>query len=379
MVPSVTNSSLSLHQVVLMFRHGDRTIAGSTPCWPNDTAVYKCTLTDTSIPNQSRTSTTTNVNRLYRKVYMDNRNYFPGNCMTGQLTDRGYHQEVENGAMYRDYLVEKLNFMPSSFNPNEVFARADDQQRVIQSLESFLLGMYPPGDNEQQIMNIHTMDYDNDTMTINTAMCPAWNNYYNAMKTSPEYLEHLQKYTYPLIEKLEAVLGVSGMKPNDLDHLFDCMTVHLCHEFGIPVSYELYELVKAEANWQKWAQYTYPNRTVNSQVGIGFLIQEMYEWMELGVSGQQFPKMVLVAGHDTTLMPIMAAFGVYQPAWVPYASRVSWEVYKDGSGAFHVRMLFMDKVLDLPGADAEGIVSWEKFMSIVRPLLPVDPAITCFQ
>lgn len=384
MPPLLDNSSLALHQVSLLFRHGDRTIAGQSPCWPNDSAVWNCSLTDTSIPNESRTSSTSGVDRLYRKVYMQGRNYFPGNCMTGQLTDRGYQQELHNGEMYFNYLVNQLGFLPTTFTPKLLFARADDDQRVIQSLESFLLGMYPPSSSgSQKILNIHTMDKNNDTMTINTNICPKWQEYYDEMLQSPDYVQHLNEITYPLLAKLESYVGVK-YQVSDIDHIFDCLTAHACHQFDVPFPYDLYEAVKAEANYQEFASYTYPNRTANAQVGIGFLLQEVVDWMKLSVAGADFPKFVAIACHDTTLMPIMAALDVYQDAWVPYASRVSFEVYKSksskesGGDMFYVRALFLDQVLMIDGADRDGLVPWSHFVSLTDQLVPQDPAKTCY-
>eukprot|EP01094_Clydonella_sp_ATCC50884_P019648 TRINITY_DN3898_c0_g1_i2.p1 TRINITY_DN3898_c0_g1~~TRINITY_DN3898_c0_g1_i2.p1 ORF type:complete len:229 (-),score=53.70 TRINITY_DN3898_c0_g1_i2:135-821(-) len=227
-------------------------------------------------------------------------------------------------------------------------------------------------------------------MTINTNICPKWNTYFSELQTSPDYVEHLQKYTYPLLDKLESLLGMK-YQVSDVDHIFDCMTAHACHEFDVPVPWNLYEAVKAEANYQEYASYVYPNRTANAQVGIGFLINEVFEWMSASVAGADFPRFVTIACHDTTLMPIMAAYNVYQDAWVPYASRVSFEIYKSTQSGehsanaaaytaepFYVRMLFLDKVLMIEGADDNGLVPWSTFASITRQLVPVNPQVTCY-
>lgn len=48
------------------YRHGDRTRAGATPCWPNDSAVWDCLLTSASIPVVKHDTHDITVDRIYR-------------------------------------------------------------------------------------------------------------------------------------------------------------------------------------------------------------------------------------------------------------------------------------------------------------------------
>jgi hypothetical protein len=88
-----------LRQVLTYIRHGDRMIASSGQCWVGDNALYNCTMVDSDIPNTIPRETRTGVPRLYRMENLYNRNFFPGNCMLGQLTQQGYQQHVDNGKL----------------------------------------------------------------------------------------------------------------------------------------------------------------------------------------------------------------------------------------------------------------------------------------
>lgn len=55
---------------VFCFRHGDRTRAGATPCWPNDTAVWDCLLTSASLPVVKHDTHDITVDRIYRDGVM---------------------------------------------------------------------------------------------------------------------------------------------------------------------------------------------------------------------------------------------------------------------------------------------------------------------
>ena len=48
-------------------RHGDRTIAKAQKCWPNDTAVWNCSLAAAATATVKHDQHSLAVNRIYRK------------------------------------------------------------------------------------------------------------------------------------------------------------------------------------------------------------------------------------------------------------------------------------------------------------------------
>jgi hypothetical protein len=96
---------------------------------------------------------------LGREIYL-------GNCMTGQLTSKGFAQQQQNGAMYRRvYSPSGGNaaWLPRSFltaGPAAAFLRADDYARTIQSAEALASSLFPPNSSSSstQLLNMHTMD-----------------------------------------------------------------------------------------------------------------------------------------------------------------------------------------------------------------------------
>ena len=65
-------------------------------------------------------------------------------------------------------------------------------------------------------------------------------------------------------------------------------------------------------------------------------------------------KMMLFSGHDSTLVPVLCALGLYNDEWPPYASYLAIEVAESTTvaGDFFVRVLYNDKEMPLPGAPA---------------------------
>jgi hypothetical protein len=54
---------------------------------------------------------------------------------TGQLTIRGFKQQIANGQMLRQNYIDKLNFLPPQLNTSLLWIRCDDVPRVLASAE----------------------------------------------------------------------------------------------------------------------------------------------------------------------------------------------------------------------------------------------------
>jgi hypothetical protein len=59
-----------------------------------------------------------------------------------------------------------------------------------------------------------------------------------------------------------------------------------------------------------------------AKLGIGFLLRDIYDLFTVTQ-----PKFSLISGHDTTIFPILAALGVFDGLWPPYAARIVFELY----------------------------------------------------
>ena len=57
---------LFVNQHIFTHRHGDRTRAGASPCWDNDTAEWDCLLSSASIPTIKHDTHDIEVARVYR-------------------------------------------------------------------------------------------------------------------------------------------------------------------------------------------------------------------------------------------------------------------------------------------------------------------------
>ena len=69
---------------------------------------------------------------------------------------------------------------------------------------------------------------------------------------------------------------------DDLDHFANCLRTHKCHDQPWPqgMTEELYNMTWQEFSWQMFNMFAYPSVQANAQVGIGFLLKEIWQVKE---------------------------------------------------------------------------------------------------
>lgn len=138
-------------------RHGHRVPIHTLPGTGQE-VDWNCTLRYEEHPNTNPAAATTPLGRIYRKVrsprerargrrraphparpasaaqeYMWGRNILRGNCMNGQLTQRGLDMHNALGQALRSRLVQDLNFLPAALDASQVWVRSTDVPRTVQS------------------------------------------------------------------------------------------------------------------------------------------------------------------------------------------------------------------------------------------------------
>lgn len=174
-------SGFALQQVQVITRHGDRTpVNVITPALEN--VVWNCTdfaeLFGQSISSRGR---------VFRKNYMEGRNLLRGNCLFGQLTQRGALQHQLLGRNFRAVYVNQLNFLSPTLDLSEVAIRSTDVERTILSAYNFFAGLYPFTEQSGQTVPLYTMDNARENMYPNSQFCPALTRIWNRVAASQNY------------------------------------------------------------------------------------------------------------------------------------------------------------------------------------------------
>mmetsp|Transcript_48256 Transcript_48256/g.65523 ORF Transcript_48256/g.65523 Transcript_48256/m.65523 type:complete len:131 (+) Transcript_48256:34-426(+) len=73
----------------------------------------------------------------------------------GQLTPQGMRQRFLLGAYHRERYTETYPLLNPIYDPEEVYVQSTDVNRTITSAYSELLGMYPPGSDDDAVLSNH--------------------------------------------------------------------------------------------------------------------------------------------------------------------------------------------------------------------------------
>jgi hypothetical protein len=204
--------------VEVLIRHGDRSsfpwypkpdTFGTKLCWPGDSAVWDCQANYLSTAGTSRTNQAINPPAtLYRKLNDEGKNEVVGSCDVGQLTLKGYLQEVANGNILRNYYVDKLGFLPSNYsreNSSLFYIRSDDIPRTVLSAEGVFNGLYPPSSSSPastNLVDIHTRSLSMTVMGPNPNTCPRIGQVQQEAQQSSPFVQQYASKVVPLITKV---------------------------------------------------------------------------------------------------------------------------------------------------------------------------------
>lgn len=361
-----------LRQVQIVFRHGDRTpVAG----FPNDETLWLCNLD--SLDNVGIGSYSQSVDLdglIFRQLQLFGRNVLRGNCSLGELTTIGHVQHNIIGANFRKLYVDYYGFMPSTYTAGTLFARNNNIPRCYESMQSELQGLYPVetrGDSTMAIP-VFTMDPQNEDMSPNFANCPALLAQVAAQQQSPEWLA-FEARTAQLTAELLAAFGLknasqvaSVMYPFYID-AYDQLACRNCHGLLQPQFTEslFSEMVEAAT----WTANNWLFNVTTARLGIGAFLGELVDAMTATVNGAEMPLMLLYAGQDLTVGPLLITMGVYDGVWPAYASHLSLELWQqESNNAWFVRVLYNGEELVLP-ACGEVFCPFNTFTRAVEPFV----------
>eukprot|EP01126_Amoeba_proteus_P020686 TRINITY_DN2102_c0_g1_i16.p1 TRINITY_DN2102_c0_g1~~TRINITY_DN2102_c0_g1_i16.p1 ORF type:complete len:361 (-),score=58.34 TRINITY_DN2102_c0_g1_i16:336-1418(-) len=312
-----------LKHLTVIMRHGDR--APIEKCWPNQPS-WLCTLA-----HQERQADYGN--RLYTRDFMKDRNVNPGNCSSGQLTEIGLSQHIQNGIFLKKLYGDDL---PLSIDPSTTYLRSTDVPRTFLSVEALLYGLYPPEEGcSQERLTIHTMDEETETMIPNSELCSGWLEISKQYESSPQYQKFQNNIWYPLERDVEAALGFSV--GDSLIMYFDCVQAVACHNLPFPNAFtqELYDRITS-ANMYQYALNAFfqPSgyRYNAIQIAMASFINEVITKIDSVARNESEEKLAIFSGHDVTVLPFVLAYGVWDNVWPAYASLIRIELLEGCEG-----------------------------------------------
>jgi hypothetical protein len=395
-------STHSLHKVVVVHRHGDRSQItrnlGLT--YPESDSIKD--LWESKMPSSEtlRKMAAAFQSSLHVTLkaegntadsadsYADEEHLYSGEDKDArpyaQLTELGSQQLINIGKNLRSRYTyaagnknkndkKKNNKIISSDYEDacdDIYIRSTNMCRTLQSLRSLIVGLYDISKNKKSSLitaassssssssyslSVHTRSKDNETMF------PKANSILLAAKRSlilPDSLYHETHDGYTEYEK--RIKLALGYDPNDINtkvswltvkEILSCYKVH-GHPYPLDLNYEDEEFATIISGWM-WG-VLFKDEDIN-RLACGRFIKELLNDIK---NEQKDKNMLIYSGHDSTLVPLLCALGVYNDQWPPYASYLVLEFIVDNTtGEEYVRALYNDQIVNMFNTDTDTSTS----------------------
>jgi acid phosphatase len=351
MLAAAASSDFSLQYAQIITRHGARTTIHPMPIEQDD---WVCVLTPQEAPDASLDLAPSS--RFLRLQYDAGWNQLPGNCMLGQLTDKGLAMHEELGSRWRDAYIA-TGFLPTTFDASLIELRSTDVQRTKQSLWGQLATMYPhAAEEEPAVVVVHTSDNNSDDMIPHPDSCSRLSQRVKELNHEAVAVDYFLSLE-PERERACAAYGfdaaTDGCNGLTWVPMWDNWSLRLEQDMGLPsgIDTELYDLACDAANFTVWEQYSDLETT---RLSIGAFLKQLLlllrDAADRAAAASPGPRFRLFSGHDSTIAPLMGAFRDWDYVWPPLASSIQMELYfASGTIDPYVQVIFNGRPLSVPG------------------------------
>ena len=382
-------NNYELQKVIVITRHGDRAqiapeLGPKSPLNNDITKIWENNLPNTNLlnslymvadSNKPLPSDSTNIisksikeminEKLHNELYTG---WDAIKAPYGQLTEAGVNQLILVGKELRRRYHNFLNTQERNNINDILYCRSTNICRTMQSLRSLLVGLL---DKQTENNDINNKDSSNIPIlnirprNVETLFPQADGIHASITDRQKEIMpdDYLEK-NYPdylaLDSKVRTTLGL----PDKINWLTikEVLTCYQLYNIKYPNNLndsDVEEVTKL-IGWMWGKLY---NDDVLNRLSIGRLVYEIKENIEFGKH-----KMYIYSGHDSTLVPMLCALGIYDDVWPPYASFLTIEIAQDKlSEQLYVRSTYND--VDKPIRNYDNMwMPYELFMNHMNNL-----------
>ncbi|KAM4652813.1 testicular acid phosphatase homolog [Discoglossus pictus] len=343
--PLIT-SSRKLRLVTLIFRHGDR---APIDTYPTD---------------------------LYKESAWENG--------LQQLTKVGIQQQYELG----QYLRRRYDhFLSSSYNRREIYIRSTDYDRTLMSAQANLAGLYPP--NRTQLWNpelawqpipIHTVPSSQDRLLkFPSKDCPRYNELMKETSQQPEYQKMINSWKEFTVRIANYTgYSVEHTVPRRIWKVYDTLFCQKSHNFTLPAwaTPDVLKTLEEISTFDVKSHVEIYKTTEKARLTGGILVDAVLRNFSEVLHKSSPLKMVMYSAHDSTIIALQGALGVYNGLHPPYTSCHIFEFYKEDDGTYSVSMFYRNDSsrepyeLVLPGCKSPCPL--QLFTQLTAPIIPQD-------
>ncbi|KAI4881045.1 hypothetical protein NFI96_030013 [Prochilodus magdalenae] len=299
----------------------------------------------------------------------------------GQLTQDGMRQHFKLGQFLRK---RYMGFLSESYSRYEIAVRSTDHDRTLMSAESNLAGLYPPNGSQVfhpglnwQPIPVHTVPKDEDRLLFFPLKnCPR----YELLKKETEKTEHFLNMTQTYGDFLEMVRNKTGVDSTlwSIWKIYDALYCEEIHNKTRPgwVTPDVKNKLRILNDFSYQILFGGDQRKNKSRLQGGLLLDQIIKNFSAAANTSGQLKMIMYSAHDTTIVALQEALGVFNNVQPPYASCHILELHND-NGSVSVEMFYRNDSsvekpypITLPGCAQRCPL--EDFKRLTRSVIPVD-------
>lgn len=207
------------------------------------------------------------------------------------------------------------------------------------SAQAHLAGLYPPvGDqvwNDQllwQPIPIHTLPGADDIIIAQTTSdCDKYNRLYKELLESAD-IQDLYKQNEDLFQYVREYTKDNITSFGQLSYLYDTFYVEKQNNLTLPEW--------AEDIYERLANLSILGMALSSwtpdlaRLKAGRLIYEVLNHFDKVSAGDQLQKFKMYSAHDSTLVNVLSALGVFDGLWPLYTSMILFELKNNGTDTY---------------------------------------------
>ncbi|XP_003801494.1 testicular acid phosphatase [Otolemur garnettii] len=249
----------------------------------------------------------------------------------GQLTREGVQQQLELGRFLRSRYED---FLSPQYRREEVYIRSTDFDRTLESAQANLAGLFPeaaPGSPEAdwRPIPVHTVPVSEDKLLrFPMRSCPRYHELLQETTEAEEYQEALEGWT-DFLTRLENFTGLL-LVGEPLRRAWKVLDTLICQQaHGLPLpswaSSDVLQTLAQISALDIGAHVGPPRAAEKAQLTGGILLDAILSNFSR-VQRLGLPlKMVMYSAHDSTLLALQGALGLYDGHAPPYAACLGFE------------------------------------------------------